>query len=39
MDHIMNVNKEWFLDRVKACWMGKNIGGTMGVLRPVRSGE
>ncbi len=30
MDHIMNVNKEWFLDRVKACWTGKNIGGTMG---------
>lgn len=26
----MKLNREFYLDRVRACWMGKNIGGTMG---------
>lgn len=24
------LNLEWYRDRVRACWLGKNIGGTMG---------
>lgn len=27
---MMKLNREFFLDRVHACWTGKNIGGTMG---------
>lgn len=26
----MKVNRKWYEDKVKACWIGKNIGGTMG---------
>ncbi len=26
----MNINREWYEDKVRACWVGKNIGGTMG---------
>ncbi|MBR2650495.1 MAG: ADP-ribosylglycohydrolase family protein [Clostridia bacterium] len=26
----MNLNFETYCDKVKACWIGKNIGGTMG---------
>ena len=26
----MKLNREFYLDKVRACWMGKNIGGTMG---------
>lgn len=27
----MKINRKNYLDKVKACWMGKNIGGTMGM--------
>ncbi len=26
----MSINKDWYFDKVYACWLGKNIGGTMG---------
>ncbi len=26
----MKLNREMYLDKVRACWTGKNIGGTMG---------
>lgn len=26
----MKINKIWYEDKVRACWIGKNIGGTMG---------
>lgn len=26
----MKINREWYLDKLRACWKGKNIGGTMG---------
>ena len=26
----MKINKNWYYDRVYACWLGKNIGGTIG---------
>lgn len=26
----MKINRSWYLDKVQACWKGKNIGGTMG---------
>ena len=26
----MKINREFYLDKVHACWTGKNIGGTMG---------
>ena len=26
----MKINREWYLGKVKACWIGKSIGGTMG---------
>ncbi len=26
----MKMNRDFYLDRVRACWVGKNIGGTMG---------
>lgn len=26
----MKLNREFYVDKVKACWIGKNIGGTMG---------
>jgi len=27
---MMKLNRKMYLDRVSACWIGKNIGGTMG---------
>lgn len=29
-DHFMDLNMDDYRDRVYACWLGKNIGGTMG---------
>jgi len=26
----MKINKKWYEDKVQACWIGKNIGGTIG---------
>ena len=26
----MKINREWYLDKLWACWKGKSIGGTMG---------
>ena len=26
----MKLNRETYKDKVKACWIGKNIGGTIG---------
>lgn len=26
----MTLNKDWYYDKVYACWLGKNIGGTIG---------
>ena len=26
----MKINKEWYRDKLYACWLGKNIGGTLG---------
>ena len=26
----MRLNKQWYWDKVYACWLGKNIGGTLG---------
>lgn len=26
----MKVNRKWYMDKLHACWLGKNIGGTMG---------
>ena len=26
----MSLNKQWYWDKVYACWLGKNIGGTLG---------
>ena len=26
----MSINRDWFYDKVYACWLGKNIGGTIG---------
>lgn len=26
----MKINKNWYYDKVYACWLGKNIGGTIG---------
>lgn len=26
----MKINRQWYEDKVRACWIGKNIGGTMG---------
>ena len=26
----MRINKEWYRDKLYACWIGKNIGGTIG---------
>lgn len=26
----MKINKKWYQEKVRACWIGKNIGGTMG---------
>ena len=26
----MNLNRQDYLDKVLGCWMGKNIGGTLG---------
>lgn len=26
----MKINREWYNDKVKACWIGKSIGGTIG---------
>jgi ADP-ribosylglycohydrolase len=26
----MNLNRQEYLDKVRGCWMGKNIGGTLG---------
>ncbi len=27
---MLRFNREWLRDKIYACWMGKNIGGTMG---------
>ena len=27
----MKINRDRYLDKVRACWVGKNIGGTMGM--------
>lgn len=27
---IMKINKAWYKDKLYACWLGKNIGGTLG---------
>ena len=26
----MKINKSWYRDKLYACWLGKNIGGTLG---------
>src|SRR5208283_4598668 len=28
---VVNLNEEEFRDRVFACWLGKNVGGTLGM--------
>ena len=30
LSKIMKLNKSEYLDKMRACWIGKNIGGTMG---------
>ena len=27
---MLKLNKETYLDKLHACWLGKNIGGTLG---------
>lgn len=27
---MLKLNKDVYLDKLKACWIGKNIGGTLG---------
>lgn len=27
---VMKINREWYRDKLYACWLGKNIGGTLG---------
>ena len=29
-ENMIRLNREAYADRVYACWIGKNIGGTMG---------
>ena len=31
VDDLKNMNKEEFRSKVYGCWMGKNIGGTLGM--------
>ena len=28
----MKINREWYLDKLWACWKGKSIGGTLSLI-------
>lgn len=30
MEKYIKINRAWYMDKVRACWVGKSIGGTMG---------